>query len=59
MDFNNTKNVVIAATMLVLGLGGAALSIAYGNLSLSISGMSLAAIIGVILNLCIPEEKHE
>lgn len=59
VDFNNTKNVIIAASMLVLGLGGATLSIVSGNLSLSISGMSLAAIIGVILNLCMPEEKHE
>lgn len=59
VDFNNTKNVVVAATMLVLGLGGAALAFGYGDLSISISGMSLAAIIGVILNLCIPEEKHE
>ncbi|MBE6505956.1 MAG: uracil-xanthine permease [Methanobrevibacter millerae] len=59
VDFNNTKNVVVAATMLVLGLGGAALSIAYGDLSISISGMSLAAIIGVLLNLLVPEEKHE
>ena len=59
VDFNNNKNVVVAATMLVLGLGGAALSLVYGDLSISISGMSLAAIVGVILNLCIPEEKHE
>ena len=59
VDFNNTKNVVVAATMLVLGLGGATLSVVSGDLSLSISGMALAAIVGVILNLCIPEEKHE
>ena len=59
VDFTNTKNVVVAATMLVLGLGGAALSVVYGNLSMSISGMSLAAIIGVLLNLLVPEEKHE
>ena len=59
VDFNNTKNVVVAATMLVLGLGGATLSLAWGNLSIAISGMSLAAIVGVILNLCIPEEKVE
>ena len=59
VDFNNTKNVVVAATMLVLGLGGAALSLAYGDLSISISGMSLAAITGVLLNLIVPEEKHE
>ena len=59
VDFNNTKNVIIAATMLVLGLGGAALSFVYGDLSISVSGMSLAAIIGVLLNLLVPEEKHE
>ncbi len=59
VDFNNTKNVVVAATMLVLGLGGATLSIVAGNLSIAISGMSLAAIVGVILNLCIPEERIE
>lgn len=59
VDFNNTKNVVVAATMLVLGLGGATLSVISGNLSLSISGMSLAAIVGVLLNICIPEENHE
>lgn len=59
VNFNNTKNVVVAATMLVLGLGGASISLASGDLSLAISGMSLAAIVGVILNLVIPEEKHE
>ena len=59
VDFNNTKNVVVAATMLVLGLGGAALAFVYGDMSISISGMSLAAIVGVLLNLLIPEEKHE
>lgn len=59
VDFNNTKNVVIAATMLVLGLGGAAISLTYKDLSLSVSGMSLAAIIGVLLNLLLPEENHE
>lgn len=59
VDFNNTKNVVVAATMLVLGLGGAALSVVYADLSISISGMSLAAIVGVLLNLLMPEEKHD
>ncbi|WP_406534627.1 uracil-xanthine permease family protein [Methanobrevibacter sp.] len=59
VDFTNTKNVVVAATMLVLGLGGAALSFVSGDLSISISGMSLAAIVGVLLNLLVPEENHE
>lgn len=57
VDFSNTKNVIVAASMLVLGLGGAAVSIVSGDLSVTISGMSLAAIIGVLFNLVIPEEK--
>ena len=45
--------------MLVLGLGGATISIVSGDLAVTISGMSLAAIIGIILNLCLPTEKNE
>lgn len=59
VDFNNTKNVIVASAMLVLGLGGAAISIVSGDLSITISGMSLAAIVGVLLNLCLPGEKEE
>lgn len=59
IDFGKSKNVVVASTMLVLGLGGAAISIVSGDLSITISGMSLAAIIGIVLNLCLPDEKED
>lgn len=59
VDFNNTKNVIVASAMLVLGLGGATISIVSGDLAVTISGMSLAAIVGIILNLCLPTEKNE
>ena len=49
VNFGNTKNVIVASSMLVLGLGGAAISIVTKNTSVSISGMSLAAIIGILL----------
>ena len=58
VDFGNTKNVIVASSMLVLGLGGAAISIATKNINVSISGMSLAAIVGILLNLIIPNEKE-
>ena len=45
--------------MLVLGLGGAAISIVSGDASITISGMSLASIVGIILNLIIPDEIKE
>ena len=59
VDFEMSKNVVVASSMLVLGLGGAAISIISGDLSVTISGMSLASIVGIILNLIIPSEKNE
>ena len=59
VNFNNTKNVIVASAMLVLGLGGATISIVSGDLAVTISGMSLAAIVGLILNLCLPTEKSE
>jgi len=59
VDFEQPKNVVVASSMLVLGLGGAAIAIVSGDLSVTISGMSLAAIIGIILNLILPSEGKE
>lgn len=58
VDFNNTKNVIVASSMLVLGLGGAAITIASGNMSVSVSGMSLAAIVGILLNIFIKEPNE-
>lgn len=57
VDFEEPKNIIIASSMLVLGLGGAALSFINGNFSLTISGMSLACIVGIIINLLLVEDK--
>ena len=57
VNFEDPKNVIVASSMLVLGLGGAAISIISGDLSITISGMSLASIIGIILNISLPKEK--
>ncbi|MBQ6281984.1 MAG: uracil-xanthine permease [Bacilli bacterium] len=57
INFEIPKNVIIASSMLVIGLGGAAISINSGDLSLTISGMSLASIVGILLNIFLKEEK--
>lgn len=59
VNFDNSKNIIIASTMLVLGLGGAVISIVSGNVSMTISGMSLSAIVGVILNLVLKNELDD
>ncbi len=58
MDFNKNKNIIIASSMLVLGLGGAAITLGTGDYSLTFSGMSLAAVVGILLNLFLPEDKE-
>ncbi len=59
VNFEESKNIIVASSMLVLGLGGAAVAIVSGDLSLTISGMSLAAIFGIVLNSILPGEKEE
>ena len=54
VDFNNPKNLIIAAIMLFFGFSGITFEIG----SVSLTGIALAAIIGVILNLTIQEEKN-
>jgi uracil permease len=58
VNFDDNKNVAVAAAMLVIGLGGATISIVNGDLDIAFSGMSLAAIVGIILNLIIPADKE-
>ncbi len=55
VDFKKSRNLIIAAVILVLGLGGAVLPISIGVVSFSIEGMALAAIIGIILNKVLPQ----
>ena len=45
--------------MLVLGLGGAVITLKTGDVSVSITGMSLAAIVGILLNLLLPKTNKE
>lgn len=55
VDFTKSRNLIIAAVIVVLGLGGAVLPINIGAISVEIEGMALAAIIGILLNVILPE----
>lgn len=59
IDFNDLRNVIIASTMLMLGLGGAVITFTSGDLSFSLTGMSLAAIVGILLNLLLKQKKEK
>ena len=57
IDFSVTRNMIIAAVVLVFGLGGAVIPIKIGLVEIKFVGMALAAIIGIILNIILPQEK--
>jgi uracil permease len=52
VNLGSMRTIIIVAVMLVLGLGGAAITIG----TASIGGMSLAVIAGILLNTFLPEE---
>ena len=54
VDFTKSRNLIIAAVMLVIGLGLSS-GISFGNVS--ISGTAIAAVLGVILNKILPKEE--
>ena len=49
---NKTRNLIIASLILTIGIGGAIIS--FGKFSLA--GIGLASIVGVVLNLIIPDK---
>lgn len=53
VDFNESRNLIIASAMLVIGLGGAVLDLSI----ITLSGTVLSAIVGMILNLILPPEQ--
>jgi uracil permease len=54
VDLTNSKNLSIVSLMLILGLGDA--TITFGNVEFK--GVALAAIVGLISNIIIPNKKE-
>ncbi|WP_163101433.1 solute carrier family 23 protein [Peribacillus alkalitolerans] len=55
VDFGNNRNLIIASVILVIGIGGAFIKLSD---TISLSGMALAAIVGVVLNLVLPGKEE-
>ncbi len=54
VDFGERRNLLIASIILVIGVGGATLNV---SANFTVSSMALAAVIGVLLHLVLPD-KH-
>ena len=63
VDFTNTRNVIIAALILVLAIGvnyspAQAIIISLGEVTVSLSGLATAAIVGIVLNAILPGKDY-
>ena len=54
IDFGHKRNLIISSVILVLGIGGAKLQLG----PITLEGMALAAIVGIVLNLVLPSEMN-
>ncbi len=57
VDFKNMRNILIAALILVAGLGFNSYPVVIGKVSLG--GLAMAAIVGVIVNALLPGKDYE
>ena len=55
VNLEKPRNLIIAATILILSLGGVSIPISLGNGQIEIEGMALGALVGIILNKIMPE----
>ncbi|MBQ0004173.1 MAG: uracil permease [Treponema sp.] len=60
VDYQDKRNLTISSVILVLGIGGATLSFMVGqNFKFVLGGVALATVVGIILNLVIPQTKKD
>ena len=62
VDFTNTRNLIIAAVILVSALGFnsvGGITFAVGGVSITLSGLAIAAIAGIVLNAILPGNDYE
>lgn len=64
VDFTKSRNVIIAALIMVLSIGinyseAGAISFQVGSATISLTGLAVAALVGIILNAVLPGKDYE
>ena len=62
VDFTNSRNVIVAAIIMVLAIGvnySGAVTFTVGTATISLSGLAVAAITGIALNAILPGKDYE
>jgi uracil permease len=59
VDFTNSRNLIIAATVLVCGLGfSGGITFHVGGAAITLTGLAIAAIAGIALNAILPGKDY-
>lgn len=63
VDFAKSRNIIVAAIILVLAIGinystDSAIIVNLGSISISFSGLAVAAVVGIVLNAILPEKDY-
>ncbi len=62
IDFSRSRNIIIAALILGLSIGvnySGAISFTLGSVTISLSGLAIGALVGIILNACLPLDEQD
>jgi len=59
VDFTKSRNLIVAAIILVSALGLGTVSIVLGELTISLSALAVASIAGIVLNAILPGKDFE
>lgn len=64
VDFTKSRNVIIAALILVLSIGinysaAGAITFTIGQITISLSGLAVGALVGILLNAVLPGKDYE
>ena len=59
VDFTKSRNLIVAAIILVSALGLGTVSVVIGSLTISLSALAVASIVGIVLNAVLPGKDFE
>ena len=58
VDFSKKRNLIVASVIIVLGIGGGGIKFPFAGAQIEIAGVALATLVGIILNLLLPEKSN-
>ncbi len=59
VDFTKSRNLIVAAIILVSALGVGTVSFAIGNVTISLTSLAVASILGIVLNAILPGKDFD